>query len=419
MTEPVPMHPSYEARSDVPDRDFALVDPVRAGLQISAWQRTFARVRDVPDLLHLHHLTPLTAAARLRWPAAPVLVSLHGTELKWLSRQQPGSADAAGPHGVAGASGAQGVADAPGQRGADPVRHVEAWAEHMRRWARIARYLTVPSEADRGTAASVLGIDPGRIVVLGSGVATDRFKPRPLRGRRRLAQWRRWLVDDPRGWDESCRPGSVRYTEADLAEFVEPKTGADKPVLLFVGRFTAVKRLTLLIDVHRRLRALLGQAAPPLVIWGGMPGEWEGTHPVTTVRRQALRGVFFIGMREHDDLPLGLNCSDLLVAPSVDESFGQVYVEALAAGIPVVATRTGGPATLVVTHGSRACGWLAAPDDGDDLLRCIVEALADPVERQRRGRAGRVLVESKHTWQMVVERLVRLYEACLGPDKPD
>ena len=383
MTVPVPMHPSFEPKIDVPDRDFALVDPALVGLQVAAWQRSFAHVAATPDLLHLHHLTPLSSAARRRWPAVPVLVSLHGTELKWLARQDGG-----------GAGG--------------------AWAAMMRSWARSASYLTVPSESDRVTAATTLDVDADRIVVLGGGVATDRFTPRRLPDRDRLALWRRWLVADPRGWDESCRPGSVRYTDADLAEFINPTTGAAKPVLLYVGRFTGVKRLALLISVYQSLRARCGSATPPLVIWGGMPGEWEGTHPVTLVRQRAVRGVFFVGMRDHDDLPLGLACSDLLVVASVHESFGQVYVEALAAGVPVVATNTGGPAELVATTGSAACGWLAAPDDGDDLLRCLLEALADPVGRRRRGIAGRALVESRYSWDRVLDQVLGMY-ACLVP----
>jgi len=71
------------------------------------------------------------------------------------------------------------------------------------------------------------------------GVDPARFTRRPLAQTDRFAFWRRWLVDEPRGWDMSGRPGSVVYDEQDLAPF---QSGA--PVLLYVGRFTAVKRPT-------------------------------------------------------------------------------------------------------------------------------------------------------------------------------
>jgi D-inositol-3-phosphate glycosyltransferase len=399
MRAPVPMQPSYESRSGVADRDFAQVDPASVEQQIRAWERTLAGVRGVPDLVHLHHLTPLTAAALHRWRSVPMVVSLHGTELKWLLRHRDAS-------------------EAPDRRpGAGEWDVYDTWAELMRRWAQAARYLTVTSEPDRALAVSLLDIDADRVVVIGSGVATDRFRVRALTDSDRLALWRRWLVESPRGWDESGRPGSVSYADPDLAEFVDPVSGVLKPVLLYVGRFTRVKRLSLLIEVYQRLRSRLGVATPPLVVWGGAPGEWEGVHPVTLVRQCAVRGVFFVGMREHDDLPLGLSCSDLLVVPSVNESFGQVYVEALAAGIPVIATRTGGPATFIATSGEGACGWLVAPDDPEDLLRTLMEAVANPTERRQRGHAGRLLVERSHGWERVVERLTDVYAAC-RPARP-
>ena len=51
-------------------------------------------------------------------------------------------------------------------------------------------------------------------------------------------------------------------------------------MLLFVGRFTEVKRIPLLIRAYARARERFERRAP-LVIWGGFPGEWEGEHPHT------------------------------------------------------------------------------------------------------------------------------------------
>ena len=67
-------------------------------------------------------------------------------------------------------------------------------------------------------------------------------------------------------------------------------------VFLYVGRFTAVKRLPLLIAAHARATERLGSSAP-LVLVGGHPGEWEGEHPLTTARRIGNRQVFLAGWR--------------------------------------------------------------------------------------------------------------------------
>ena len=114
------------------------------------------------------------------------------------------------------------------------------------------------------------------------------------------------------------------------------------PVLLFVGRFTAVKRLPLLLKAYARVRQRLGPIAP-LLIWGGYPGEWEeGIGELAG----PSDGVFFLGWRDRDELP-----RPQLRGPArgaLGEAFGSVYLEAMAAGVPVVATRTGGPATFIM-----------------------------------------------------------------------
>ena len=152
-----------------------------------------------------------------------------------------------------------------------------------------------------------------------------------MSGDERLAHWRRWLVEEPRGWDESGEPGSVAYSDEQLEPF---RDGG--PVLLYVGRYTEVKRIPLLIRAHARARERFERPAP-LVLLGGFPGEWEGEHPLAVVRETGDPDVFLAGWRGHEDLPAGLNAADLLVLPSVHEQFGAVLVEAMACGLPVVA----------------------------------------------------------------------------------
>lgn len=65
----------------------------------------------------------------------------------------------------------------------------------------------------------MLGLDRSRLQGLPSGVELERFRPRPLTGAARQAFWRRWLVDDPQGWAEQARPGSISYHDDELASF--------------------------------------------------------------------------------------------------------------------------------------------------------------------------------------------------------
>src|SRR5205085_5717549 len=74
----------------------------------------------------------------------------------------------------------------------------------------------------------------------------------------RSAFWRRALVEEPQGWRPGAGPGSIAYAEADLAAL---ESGT---VFLYVGRFTAVKRLPLLVEAFAAARERL--AAPAALV---------------------------------------------------------------------------------------------------------------------------------------------------------
>ncbi|MFL5887010.1 MAG: glycosyltransferase family 4 protein, partial [Thermoleophilaceae bacterium] len=212
--------------------------------------------------------------------------------------------------------------------------------------------------------------------------------------------WRRWLVDDPHGWDpESQEPGSVAYEESDLAAF-------GGPVLLYVGRYTEVKRIPLLIRAHARARERFDEPAP-LVLLGGYPGEWEGEHPLEVIRETGARDVFLAGWRSHDELAEALNAADLVVLPSVHEQFGQVIVEGMACGLAAIAVDAHGPATIVDDGDT---GWLVPPDDEDAMVEALVAAVNDGDERRRRGDAAYEVARSRYSWPALVERAARVYD---------
>jgi glycosyltransferase involved in cell wall biosynthesis len=381
LAAPVPFPPSYEDRPGAPDRVFAAVDDAAFERLVGAWIGVLGRAGAAEaDLLHLHHLTPANEAAARAFGAVPVLGQLHGTELALLRALQ------AGPP--------------PGWR------YAARWAARFRRWAQQCALLVVPPGAEI-EATLLLGLQRGRLRSLPSGVDLERFRARPLAREERLAFWRRWLIEQPQGWDESGRPGTVAYSDEELAPF-----RAGGPVFVYVGRYTAVKRLPLLIVAHARALARL-RSPLPLVLVGGHPGEWEGEHPLATARRLGNRQVFLAGWRAHEQLPRALNAADLLVLPSVAEAFGLVLVEAMACGLPVIACRTHGPAEIVADGKT---GWLIPPDDQDSLTDALVAAASD--HQQRRARGWRAHAECRqHGWPATIRRLTPLYDelAALAP----
>jgi len=298
------------------------------------------------DVLHLHHLTPLHAAAARVAPQAAVVGHLHGTELLMLE------AIAAGPP--------------------EGWRHAAAWARRMGEWARGRARLVLLSPSQIERATRLTGIDPARCVVVPNGFEPARIRRVELD---RAAHWRTHLVEHPRGWRPGGEPGSIRYTADEVADV------AAGPVILSVGRFTAVKRTGLLIEAFAAARARFARPAS-LVLVGGHPGEWEGEHPLQTVARIGVQDVFLAGWHGHDTLPLFLSASDVLALASVREQFGQVLVEAMAAQLPLVGDDRFGPAEIVEAGRT---GWLVEPDDRDALADALVAAVNDPAERARRG----------------------------------
>jgi glycosyltransferase involved in cell wall biosynthesis len=181
-------------------------------------------------------------------------------------------------------------------------------------------------------------------------------------------------------------------------------------VLLYVGRFTAVKRLDRLIGAFAEAQAGLERPAG-LVLVGGHPGEWEGEHPAELAARLGVRGVFLAGWRAHEELPEFFSASDALVTASQREQFGQVLVEAMACCLPALAIRSLGPASIVDPGGT---GWLVEPDDDEALSAALREVIEDRDERTRRGRAARRAACERFSWANASAQLAALLEEMLA-----
>ena len=376
--------PSYEDREDAPDRVFARVDDQAYERLVGTWERELERAGAADaDVLHLNHLTPMNEAAARSFPDVPVIGHLHGTELLMLREIEEGP-----PEGW---------------------EHAERWAERMRGWARRCERLLVLSPDAVERVPGLLGVEEDRVVWAPNGFEPESFDRRPRRGDDRVALWREWLVEEPRGWEPGGEAGSVSYTEDDLDAF------RDGPVLLYVGRYTEVKRIPLMIRAYARAREELGRRAP-LVLLGGYPGEWEGEHPLEVIRETGARDVFLAGWRGHEDLPDGLNAADAVVLASVHEQFGQVLVEGMACGLPAVAVDAHGPATIVEDGRT---GWLVPPDDEDALCRALVELVTDDDERRRRGEAAYEAARERYSWPALIERLAKVYDEVRDGRRPE
>ncbi|MCH8143624.1 MAG: glycosyltransferase family 4 protein [Gemmatimonadetes bacterium] len=387
----VPFHPSYEDKPGVPDRVFYKLTDAEYAALLRCWTGVFEDVKEHfhPDLIHLHHLTHAHVAAAQLFPSVPKLTQLHGTEIKMLEHLDESSKDSGSPNELSHLG--RGIlSDA-----VDATNHFAAIS---------------PDVCERAIAR--LAIDGKHITTIPNGVDTSLFQPLDWSPYEKWSFLRKILVEEPQGWDESGVPGSVQYDQSDI-EKLRDKSGDLRPLVIFVGRFLDFKRVPLLLRAVSQVNQLFDSSNHPpfnLLVWGGMPGEWEGEHPHTVARSLDLSNVFFCGWLPHDALSEGLNVADVLVAPSYNEPFGQVYIEAMATGVPVIATRSGGPLDFVVDTGPRANGWFCEVDDVDSLATTLHQVLMNETERKRRGTNALALIRGEYDWKEIARRYDEVYK---------
>jgi glycosyltransferase involved in cell wall biosynthesis len=188
--------------------------------------------------------------------------------------------------------------------------------------------------------------------------------------------------------------------------------GVDRPfTVLFVGRFERRKGIDLLLDAIAPVIAanpsvrfvLAGPDDLPDGSGSTHRARFEAAHPDLV----AAGSVRFTGPVDGDELAVLLGEADAAVLPSRFESFGLVYVEAMAAGLPVVALADSG-AEEVVTAG--VTGFLCPPDP-EGLAAAILALAADPVEAAELGRRGRGRFEREFTVEAMADRFLALFSA--------
>jgi glycosyltransferase involved in cell wall biosynthesis len=211
-------------------------------------------------------------------------------------------------------------------------------------------------------------------------------------------------VEVPNGVDIAAfRPGPV-----DTALRVAHGIPADATVAVFAAaldRAHHFKRLDLVIEAVARIPDL------HLLVIGG--GELLDDYQAQAQRAGAGDRVHFAGAQPHDRLPALMHAGDFLVlATEPPESFGLVLVEAMAAGLPVIATDI--PGVRAIVHDGHN-GFLVPRADVGALARSFARMAAlGPSGRAELAAAGRADAEQIYAWPRVVEKLEAVYAEALS-----
>jgi glycosyltransferase involved in cell wall biosynthesis len=245
---------------------------------------------------------------------------------------------------------------------------IERW---LGRWTDL---IFTQSKEDAETAVRI-GIAPGdRVLWIGNGIQLDRFNPRAV--------------------DMSVRE------EFDL----EP----DHKVVGFIGRVVREKGVVELIEAMARVVAHVPDAR--LLVVGDTLAS-DGDTAAKRLVHEAIRElgledkVRFAGLR--DDIPCLLKAMDVFVLPSWREGMPRSIIEAMAIGLPVVATDIRGCREEVVHDET---GLLVAPRRPDRLAEAILALLSNPDLAREMGTRGRQRAVESFDENQVVRRQLVAYE---------
>lgn len=190
-------------------------------------------------------------------------------------------------------------------------------------------------------------------------------------------------------------------------------------MLLFVGRIEPLKGLDTLLRAiaHMRETGIYCQVPHYLAVVGGDPSATGENLSSEMARLQALCSelnlkdiVLFLGKRDQASLPYYYSAADVLIMPSHYESFGMVALEAMACGTPVVASKVGGLAFLIVDGKN---GFVVPDNDPFALSEKLTLLLTDPTLREKLGRQAADYAR-QYAWENIVARLLNTFDAVLS-----
>ncbi len=247
------------------------------------------------------------------------------------------------------------------------------------RWSRRffrcwGRWVMAVSESTRDRLVAQYNLTPPHCVLLiRNGIEVDRFvHPVPLE--------------------------KVKWFRETIGLSGQPVVGTVARFSPVKGLDTFLKALPPLLKTHPAMQVLLvgdGPSKPQLIRLAyelGIADRVVITHPV-------------------DDTRIPLATMDCFVAPSLEEGFGLAIVEAMAAGVPVVASDVGGPAEIIETGKT---GFLVSPENPHALVQSIGKLLGDLTLRTEIVRAARERARSQFDMRRVIEEVEAVYARTLA-----
>ena len=216
-----------------------------------------------------------------------------------------------------------------------------------------------------------LGISEDKVSVVPNGVDIDRFKPAGK-------EYARNMLNLPQ----------------------------DKKIVLFVGALKKIKGVDYLIEAAKSF------LDTNISLY--MVGRDDGMKKSLEKRAHELKidnHIKFTGPVNHEDIPLWLSASDILVLPSLSEGRPNVILEAFACEVPVVATNVGGIPELMINGET---GYLVTAKNPMELSEKVNKLLEDRDLRIKMGKFGRMtIIQRGLTWETHAKKTIKIYSKLL------
>jgi glycosyltransferase involved in cell wall biosynthesis len=236
-----------------------------------------------------------------------------------------------------------------------------------------AKYMVVQTKFNKEFVIQNFKIDPDKVHIIPNGIDSKVFNPDQIRSK-------------------------------EIRRKLRLK---DQKVIFFSGRLTAQKGVLYLL---RAIQMVIKKVPNVVLLLAG-----DGPQEQLLRRETGILGlkhhVIFLGKIKHIEMPELYSIADVFVLPSLSESFPNAMLEAMAMRSPMVITRVGVIPEMLENYKTAI---LVEPADHAELANAMIELLTDKSLAENLGSRARDLVCKKFTWELVVDKTLKLYEAALS-----
>lgn len=198
----------------------------------------------------------------------------------------------------------------------------------------------------------------------------------------------------------------ARFSSPDIQPIERFNDG--RPNILFVGRMEKRKGFRHLLRAYPYLKQAIPDARLLVV---GAYSDREKAPFLRYAHAHKLHGIHLIGYISPEELPRYYRTATIFCAPSTGfESFGIVLLEAMAAGVPIVASDIAGYRTVLQDGGA---GLLVPPSDEQAIARAIIALLCEPARRAQMSECGKRRA-APYDWGIVAQRVLAYYDQLIA-----